>query len=572
MDPLEHCSHDNPGHEIISSRSVIWQGEDIPCINLCKGDKIDTVISKLALLLCSSGSVIDISDVNMKCLLEAYATRPTSVIVLLQLIIDKVCTVAEAVGNLNGGFESPVLFLPVGLQYTDGNGQLVTQLEHTLYSRYLAERIVSLYTLINQMQLQITALDSRLDAIDTILANLPTGQMTLMVSPGCVGNGNGDDIPVTQMVTALENLLCQYRSVLGEPSEVALSVTRQCVSLGSELRLSGNGIMSSIPNWEANATTMSDAITNLWLTVCDMRAKMDEIGTNNVTGFESVILDFEATLIEDRTKLFLKTYGKTIIPPGFNEVAGATKLTIYDGVNTHVIDMNLTAFNLLVLGNLYEEIVLASLPSPTINGANSLKVTLDAVFAYQGTTCPKTKFILLPNGCVINPVSNMMSAANDLTATVSWTAPANIAGANNYITKLYKKVGGTWILKQSVSVPITMPSNNYQGLEVSSDYRLDVSVDFGVCGISTIVTTLFTTLALGGVAVSDEWSLIVSGLTPGTMRQVTFKYTGVGGYFETITVQTDTDVDAVENIMTYGGSPAPYRVAGVTSGYSVLAI
>jgi hypothetical protein len=36
----------------ISTSCVIWQGPNIPCIDLCAGDSIDEVVFKLATLLC----------------------------------------------------------------------------------------------------------------------------------------------------------------------------------------------------------------------------------------------------------------------------------------------------------------------------------------------------------------------------------------------------------------------------------------------------------------------------------------------------------------------------------------
>ena len=37
----------------MSSNCVLWQGPDIPCINLCKGDSISDITAKLAEELCT---------------------------------------------------------------------------------------------------------------------------------------------------------------------------------------------------------------------------------------------------------------------------------------------------------------------------------------------------------------------------------------------------------------------------------------------------------------------------------------------------------------------------------------
>jgi len=37
---------------VISSNCVSWQGPDIPCIGLCKGDTVTDVVAKLGELVC----------------------------------------------------------------------------------------------------------------------------------------------------------------------------------------------------------------------------------------------------------------------------------------------------------------------------------------------------------------------------------------------------------------------------------------------------------------------------------------------------------------------------------------
>ena len=41
------------GCDNISSNCVIWQGPDIACINLCSGDSVSEVVSKLATEVCT---------------------------------------------------------------------------------------------------------------------------------------------------------------------------------------------------------------------------------------------------------------------------------------------------------------------------------------------------------------------------------------------------------------------------------------------------------------------------------------------------------------------------------------
>ena len=51
----------------LSSNCVIWQGPDIPCINLCKGDTISDVVAALATELCSILDTLNIDNYDLTC-------------------------------------------------------------------------------------------------------------------------------------------------------------------------------------------------------------------------------------------------------------------------------------------------------------------------------------------------------------------------------------------------------------------------------------------------------------------------------------------------------------------------
>jgi hypothetical protein len=55
-------------HTSISSNQVIWDGPDIPCIDLCKGDTVTEVVYKLANELCKVVKDLDPATYNLNCL------------------------------------------------------------------------------------------------------------------------------------------------------------------------------------------------------------------------------------------------------------------------------------------------------------------------------------------------------------------------------------------------------------------------------------------------------------------------------------------------------------------------
>ena len=87
-------NNNNPPCDPISSNCVIWQGPDLPCVDICSGDSISTVIAGLCNIMvqlqdcCASGSgSIDINNINQTTLEGGPATTIDQ---LIQLIIDNI--------------------------------------------------------------------------------------------------------------------------------------------------------------------------------------------------------------------------------------------------------------------------------------------------------------------------------------------------------------------------------------------------------------------------------------------------------------------------------------------------
>ena len=80
----------------ISSNCVLWQGPDLPCLNLCKGDTVSDVVYKIAVEVCELKSSIGLSDLDLTCLVKVCQTTPEpskTLSNILELLINKVCFV-----------------------------------------------------------------------------------------------------------------------------------------------------------------------------------------------------------------------------------------------------------------------------------------------------------------------------------------------------------------------------------------------------------------------------------------------------------------------------------------------
>ena len=273
----------------ISTSCVIWQGPNIPCINLCAGDAIDDVVFKLATLLCDvTENILDITTLEFACFIQSGIEDPQTLKQLLQLIINKVCTLeANGGGTGSGNTGRPggdtgkpstsdaYVALPPCLFFTDSNGDLVTVMLVADYLLYLANTICTVILDINNINSNISTLTTNVSTLQLQVANLYSYTYEIFVTSQCASAPTpGQTLLIQDAFANLEASYCNMLGSVGISTVLFAAVNRQCPSLSTSPVLFGSGSMGDISGWVGTPTTAADAINNLWLTVCDMRNKL----------------------------------------------------------------------------------------------------------------------------------------------------------------------------------------------------------------------------------------------------------------------------------------------------------
>lgn len=81
----------------MSSNCVIWQGPDIPFLNLCKGDTVTDVVYELAMEFWDLYKQFDVANYNIDCL-KLTGCEPETFKDLFQQLINKLCTLLNSDG------------------------------------------------------------------------------------------------------------------------------------------------------------------------------------------------------------------------------------------------------------------------------------------------------------------------------------------------------------------------------------------------------------------------------------------------------------------------------------------
>ena len=153
------------GCDNISSNCVIWQGPDIACINLCNGDSVSEVVSKLATEVCTlitSGVTAnpDLTGLDLTCL-NIPGTTPTQIVPVLQAMVVQIC--ANTNSKVPASAALPIMTLPVCLQYNDAGGNPVTQLPLDQFATRIANQVCLNLSAIGIIQSTLTSYNTRLN-------------------------------------------------------------------------------------------------------------------------------------------------------------------------------------------------------------------------------------------------------------------------------------------------------------------------------------------------------------------------------------------------------------------------
>ena len=271
---------DNRPCSPISSNCVIWQGPDITCIKLCTGDTVSDVVYQLATELCTVMDTLDIKNYDLSCF-NLTACPPTDFQALIQFLITQICELQGLTPGTDGTRSTcPDCVITVAPCFVE-NGQTTMQLID--YVQMIATKICTIIDEITDLNNQITNIDARV----TVLENTPPPTFTLpsiltdcTLADGTIVSGNS--YPIDQILNALVNDdvhgYCALLGSTGLPADLLAAVAAQCID-GSSDSLANPGTTMGVEyfgSWVNTPVTVADAITNLWIALCDARLGIQE--------------------------------------------------------------------------------------------------------------------------------------------------------------------------------------------------------------------------------------------------------------------------------------------------------
>ena len=283
MKPL---NYDNSPCSPTSSNCVIWQGPDLHCIKLCKGDTISDVMANLATELCTVMDQLSITNYDLSCF-ELVGCKPETYQELLQFLIEQICLAQglSTTGTSTDGKTNDTLITVAPCFIVNG----ITVMTLTDYVIAIGLRICSIIDQIALINNTLNELDIRITNLETAIIptyTLPsiTVDCTLQDSP-LVGSGT-PALPIDQILSILINDdtygYCALRTATGLHASLISSVLSQCIT-NSNLQLSTGTAYSANANWNSNwnttDVTVAASLRNIWVVLCDMYSYLQDVIT-----------------------------------------------------------------------------------------------------------------------------------------------------------------------------------------------------------------------------------------------------------------------------------------------------
>jgi len=276
-------NNNNPPCDPISSNCVVWQGPDLPCVDICAGDSISAVLAGLCAQLvilqdcCSSGAgsgSIDITNINQTTLNGGPATTVDQ---LIQLIIDNINNYGgsgsgsgtwDCSDSLACTMEVPSCYKesgnsPITLNNPDNILNIIT----TLMYHHCAQGVA-----MGSMTSGIQKLNSEVINIKKI----PKGDPNPVLRSVCVDKENKNSLPVANLVNKIEVDYCKTKNLVG-PESLVLQAMAQQPTNPMPLSQPINQRVGFAPAIPQNPTNIGESLDAAWRLINDLRSAVEKL-------------------------------------------------------------------------------------------------------------------------------------------------------------------------------------------------------------------------------------------------------------------------------------------------------
>lgn len=300
--------------DVTSNQCVVWEGGEVKCLGICNGDQLSTAEKAIADKVCELAAELDLKDLDLSCLLAKKVPKDQNLKNILEVLLENQCDLKDLIDNFSG--TAPTIALNLNLRclkrFDEFNNEIPQDLNQVLQSSV---------NMLCVHDTDIISLKSRVDDLEDAVASIPITpteveepKITTCLTPGLRS--------VSQVVPMVAQQVCDLQAVIGSVEQISAGLSEQCSNL--------NSAYNTESGWQSTVSNIAQAISNIWIVVCDLRDRINLIETNCcAVTCEDIKLGFEVTPSDDGTGIFLKFTSKagTFIPTGFTDCGSKVIIT-----------------------------------------------------------------------------------------------------------------------------------------------------------------------------------------------------------------------------------------------------
>jgi hypothetical protein len=321
----------------ISSNCVDWEGGDLLGLDICPTDSVSDVVQKANEVIQQLKTELDLTDLDLSAIWGQCVVCPNPVQTLhnvLKVLISKIVELENGSSSSVTPVEVPILvqqcLQPINSITETATTQLVVEDYVKVIADYICHTIVPRFV---SDESSISILQADVNQNTTDIAELKAaGELTVNI-PSCVTSPSNDIVSVTN---ALSADYCVVKTTLGGVSALNTGLSNDIVPFtNADGTVGDNVIKLSDPSsslFSGKAGNIGLLLAHYGAAINDLRAAVKLIQDNccKVT-CDSIVVDFDVQVSDDRGTMYLFFITKTHIPVGFSDYsANGNLITITD--------------------------------------------------------------------------------------------------------------------------------------------------------------------------------------------------------------------------------------------------
>lgn len=498
------------GCKTTSSNCVVWQGPDLDCISLCKGDTISEVNAKIASELCVIMDQFNLSNYDLSCLKD----NPTSidnVKDIIQVLIDKVCETSTITSDnttitsreAKSCPENCIVNISSCFTFTNEVGDLITEMPLLDYVNAIGNKVCSIVSDLTIINDQIDTINNTLNSTNGKVSSLENNKVSKSSlnyqlnaktnnksksssrsasttssrypsttssqsrhssasTSGPTSRSSSEPLFITDALREVENSTISNKESIGDIESVFNAISEEG-NIPEEKRLLKDGLVKSIFGYILKPKNIAESINNIWLNIKELREAVSYILLNwDRQTCNSLNLLFRTDLINN--KLVIYTNGSTGFTSEWKEIGGDTEVLIEDSLG------NMTSSRFPLILNMSDPTGYnIDLTYTQIDTTTNLKVTLKTKFfnSKSNTTCERdyVKEIVMSTECPSVTLNPSYDSVNYLfTGLLNYT----------YIVNIYYAGGSTVVTSQILNLTNENVNSTISGLINDTNYEFEL--------------------------------------------------------------------------------------------------